>query len=101
NQARVARSTCHPTAAARRGGCRIIAARRHSVVYSGTAGKLGGLPLPKIDEGSTDANGKRGFDGSARRQICHALVRPDVLGPAIRISGVIDGVDADENVTGA
>ena len=40
------------------------------------------------------------LDARLGGQVGHLLVRADVLGAAVRVSAVVQGVDADENVAG-
>src|SRR4051812_40964527 len=85
-------------AARRARSIRIVATLRNRVVHAERQPELNDLRLRAIDEWRLDAEGIPPLDGTSCGEIGHPLIRRDVLWTTIRISRVIERIDAYENV---
>src|SRR6185437_10088816 len=59
------------------------------------------LRFGEIEKRRPDVYGSRSLYGATCREVCHALVRRNVLGTAVRVSGVVYRVHPDEDLRGA
>src|SRR5439155_1469221 len=80
---------------------RVITARRERVVEAqGEAGE-NDLALGERDQRRMDAEALSALDARPGGQVRHGLECRDVLRPAVGVSAVVQGRDADENIAGA
>ena len=81
-------------------GRRVVAAMREAVVEPQSVPPANDLGLCHRDERGVDAEPPP-FDARLRRERGETLERRDVLGPAVRVAGVVERVDADDEVARA
>ena len=86
-------------AAGATGSVRVVTGVGESKIDTQRETSFDNLPLCQIDERGVDAEAVS-FDSSFGGEVGELLERLDVFRATIRISAVIDGVDADENVIG-
>ena len=78
----------------------VVAAVGQGVVDAELQAALDDLRLGQLDQRSVDLQLLPALDPGLGRQVGHLLVGADVLGPAVRVAAVVQGVDADEDVAG-
>ncbi len=81
-------------------GVGVVAGAGEGVVDAEGEAALDDLVLMEMHEGGVDGEFAEAFDADFGGEVGEAFEGVEEFGPAVGVAGVIDGVDADEDVEG-